>query len=290
VSGGVATFNNLSINKTGNGYTLTAASGSLTGATSASFNVSSTPNSNLIEGFETSGSWYVVGGSVTAYRATYAAHDGTYGLDMYNGNDWIYRNDAAAQVKAGDTLSVWVQFSGSADGRAYFGFGASSGGTLSLVAAPNTGQLILQQNLGYGYANLAAVNQTYSANHWYRLEVDWGKSGTIVGKLFDSNGTTLLQQVTTATTTITSGGIAFRALGSDKFFVTVTDTPGVNNFTSPVATQPNRGSSAVAEWLAMWQAMQVPTGHGGAWYWQPIALYEAALHSHMPGVSDTLIP
>ncbi len=38
-SSGVATFSNLSINKTGTGYTLTAASASLTGATSSTFNV-----------------------------------------------------------------------------------------------------------------------------------------------------------------------------------------------------------------------------------------------------------
>jgi hypothetical protein len=231
VSGGVATFGNLSINNVGTGYTLVAGSGSLTGATSAGFNIVSA-STNVIEGFETTETWNIVNGyfGATAYRSTAAAHDGTYGLDDYNGNDWIYRNVAATQLKAGDTASVWLQFSGSADGRAYFGFGASSAGTLSLVAAPNTGQLILQQNLGYGFANLAAVNQGYLANHWYRLEVDWGASGTIIGKLFDSNGTTLLQSVTASTTAITSGGIAFRATGSDKFWDTVTATHGVNNF------------------------------------------------------------
>jgi hypothetical protein len=39
VSGGAATFNNLVINKAGNGYTLVASSGTLTSATSASFNI-----------------------------------------------------------------------------------------------------------------------------------------------------------------------------------------------------------------------------------------------------------
>jgi hypothetical protein len=38
-SGGVATFSTLSINKTGTGYTLTASDGSLTGATSGTFNI-----------------------------------------------------------------------------------------------------------------------------------------------------------------------------------------------------------------------------------------------------------
>ena len=82
------------------------------------------------------------------------------------------------------------------------------------MAAPNTGQLIIQQNLGYGFQDLAAVNQSFKANHWYRLEVDWGVSGKIIGKLFDSNGTTLLSTVTASSTAITSGGIAFRSTAS----------------------------------------------------------------------------
>jgi hypothetical protein len=252
VSGGVATFNNLTLNQPGTGYTLKASSGTLTGATSAAFNIS-TSTSTVIEDFETTHSWYLVGGYyATAYRSTAAAHDGTYGLDDYNGNDWIYRNDAGAQVKAGDTVSVWLQFSGTADGRAYFGFGAGPGGTLSLVAAPNSNQLILQQNLNYGYTNLAAVSQTYQANHWYRLEVDWGTSGQIVGKLFDSDGKTLLGTVSATTTAITSGGIAFRAIGNDKFWDTVTDTPGANSFTVPAtvsasAARTGLRTSAVAD-------------------------------------------
>ena len=44
-SGGVATFTNLSINKTGTGYTLAATSAAVTGATSSTFNITpSTPN------------------------------------------------------------------------------------------------------------------------------------------------------------------------------------------------------------------------------------------------------
>src|SRR4029077_18813299 len=39
-AGGVATFSNLSIDKVGTGYTLTAASAPLTGATSSAFNIS----------------------------------------------------------------------------------------------------------------------------------------------------------------------------------------------------------------------------------------------------------
>jgi hypothetical protein len=244
VSGGVATFSNLTVSAAGNGYTLTAASGALTGATSASFNVTTTSSSGtVIENFESTETWNVVG-SVRAARSTQAVHDGTYGLDVANASGWIYRTASADQLKAGDTASVWLKFAGSADGRAYFGFGAGSGGTLSLVAAPNTGQLILQENLSYGFTDLAAVSRTYAANHWYRLEVDWGTSGKIVGKLYDSNGTTLLASVTATTTDITSGGIAFRAIGHDKYFDTVTATHGVNNFSSYAAAAALLGGPA----------------------------------------------
>ena len=195
VINGTATFGNLSINAAGSGYVLDAVSGSLVSAASAGFNVNSV-SSSVIESFDSNPAYYVVGGnSPTAYLSAAAKHDGTYGLVDTNGNDWIYRNDSAVHVKQGDTISVWLQFSGSADGRAYFGFGAGPNGTLSLVAAPNTNQLLIQNNAGYGYVNIGAVSQTWQANHWYRLEVDWGTSGNIVGKLFDSNGTTLLNTV-----------------------------------------------------------------------------------------------
>jgi subtilase family serine protease len=287
VSGGIATFSNLSINKIANGYTLIATSGVLTRVTSATFNV--TNSSKVIEGFETIASdWNVSGaGDVNAYQATWAAHDGTYGLDLYAGNDWLYRNYSTVNIKTGDTVSVWVAFDYAADGRAYFGFGAGAGGTLSLVAAPNTGQLILQNNLNYGFTNLAAVSQTYQANHWYRLEVDWGTSGKIVGKLFDSNGTTLLKSVTASTTVITSGGIAFRAIGDDKYFDTVTATYGVNSFVVHAAAASGLGHSGADSLApsALWQVFSPGTiDIGGG------KLEEAHLRFQEGRVSQNLAP
>jgi hypothetical protein len=250
VSGGVATFGSLSLDKAGTGYTLTAASGSLTGMTSSAFNVV-VSTAKIIEDFETSHTWNIASGGFFGATAGYYSgfsHDGNRSLDDWDGNDWIYRTDSGAQVHAGDTVSVWLNMNGSADGRAYFGFGASSNGALSLVAAPNTGQLIIQNNAGWGFTDLAAVNQTYQANTWYRLEVNWGTSGKIVGKLYGSDGTTLINQVSTTVTSVTSGGIAFRARGSDKFWDTVTLTPGVNNFVQTPTS--GKHTALPADWLA----------------------------------------
>jgi hypothetical protein len=234
---GVATFTGLSVSKAGTGYTLVGSSGTLTGTTSAAFNVTAAASGATLEGFESGlGNYWYSGYSYPYARtSTAAAHDGTYGFDDVGDGDWYFRTDAAAQINPGDPVSVWVKFAGAADGRAYFGFGTGGNGTLSVVLAPNSGQLLIQNNAGFGYTDLAAVRQSYVANQWYRVEVSWGTSGTVVTKLFSANGQTLLNTVTAATGDVTPGGFAFRATGHDKYFDTVTVTRGGNSFVAHTA-------------------------------------------------------
>src|SRR5262249_11036738 len=52
--GGIATFNNLSIDKVGNGYTLIAADGILSGTTSGTFNISFAAADHLVFGVQPS--------------------------------------------------------------------------------------------------------------------------------------------------------------------------------------------------------------------------------------------
>jgi hypothetical protein len=178
--------------------------------------------------------------------APVAAHPGTAAeglLDEGDGN-WYFREDSGAVVNPGDTVSVWINFSGAANGRAYFGFGTTGNGLDSVVLAPNSDQFIIQSNAGFNsYTNLAAVNQTYAANTWYLVQVQWGTSGTVTANLYASNGTTVLNTVTAATGDITAGTFAFRAIGSTKFFSTVTDTPGVNDFATLKSTVSSNTSS-----------------------------------------------
>src|SRR5262249_33086178 len=154
---------------------------------------------------------------------------------------WLVRTDAGAQVHQGETISAWVQFASFVDGRAYVGFGASGGGTLSVVLAPNTGQFIIQDNSGYNFFNIAAVSQSYVPNHWYRVEVTWGSGGAITARLYDSNGTTLLRTVQATDNNISAGGIAFRATVDDKYFDTVTVTQNGG----PQSVQAGDGTSPV---------------------------------------------
>ena len=161
-----------------------------------------------------------------------AGHDGSSSaLLKGDGYEWLMRNDASTAVQPGDTASVWVDLAGNADGRAYFAFGAKpndvndylrTGGGLSLVLAPNSNELLLEDNSGFLHTALAAVPQSYVADHWYRAEVVWGTDGSLTGNLYDSDGVSLLSSVSAQAPSSFVGGIGFRGFGSDKYFDTVT--------------------------------------------------------------------
>jgi hypothetical protein len=295
IKGGVASFTNLSINAPGSGYTLVAATSvGLPTLTSAAFTILSTynPPGTIIENFETfkSEKWYVTGGTTTYQADGAAVHDGSYGLDI-TGNDWIYRIDPGATVRAGDSLSVWTQFI-NLDGRAYFGFGASAGGTLAFVAAPNTNQLQIV------YASRYATYSTFgSASYlnfqpftWYRLQVDWNLSGVVTGRLFATNGTTLLGSVSGSvkSTGITSGGIAFRGLGTNKFFDTVIDASGLGGGTGGGAlfvASPNGGTAttpAAGPFTPFGSSAQQQAANWSNVWSVALAEYEAAHHRAHP--------
>jgi hypothetical protein len=185
-----------------------------------------------VEDFETPHTYHVVFPPSTFATAAAAAHDGGFGLVNHGGNDWIYRDDAAAQVREGDTISAWVQFRGTADGQANFAFGANSNvngsplATYSLALSADKRKLYIQENFFGSQLNstigTSTQNTKFLANHWYRVEVTWGTDGSILGKLFDSDGTTLLNSVGATANLFSAGGIGFHATGHDKYWDTVT--------------------------------------------------------------------
>jgi hypothetical protein len=226
------------------------------------------PSVSVIEDFET--------GSLSAYSTALryapsavvlpiAAHDGLQGLVKQDGYEWMIREDGGSTIHEGDTVSVWTQFAGVADGRAYLGFDShdiapdhatlATGGTLAVVMAANTNQLLIQNDSGGSGANagvanfntVASVAQSYQADHWYRLEAAWGAGGAITANLYDSDGTTLLGTVNATTTAPfpSGGGIAFRAFGHDKYFDTVALDTGS---TGSVDDRANAGGGLDPSW------------------------------------------
>lgn len=162
-------------------------------------------------------------GITSAGIAASGAHDGALGLNTVSSSQWIYRDDIT--VSEGDTLAWWVLLGNS--GRAYMGFGADDEGTQSFVLASNTRDIRFQNNFDYRYQELDTSSQGFDFNKWYLAEVVWGLGGLVTGNLYDSDGTTLLNSVSSTVGYSTSGGLAFRGF-SNVSFDTVTLTRGAN--------------------------------------------------------------
>jgi hypothetical protein len=186
-----------------------------------SFMLTGVAMAQMIDDFEDGNvnEWTTVGsGGTSAIVNAAAAHDGNFGLALASPRQtgWLWRGDAQAQVTQGDCFGCWTALNASSWTRNYFGFGATPNGCYSLVLGDNTNTLILQLNVGFGYATLADVPWTFINNYWYYIEVEWGVGGMMTGSLYDSDGTTLLAQVMGTDNTYTEGGIALRTFGDSQ--------------------------------------------------------------------------
>ncbi|WP_455391874.1 hypothetical protein [[Eubacterium] cellulosolvens] len=184
--------------------------------TSASLNLSGI-GTKVIEDFEngatTNWPWspWVQSSSGGSVGTTYA-HDGSYGFLGSGG--WYYRTDITLG-STGDKLSWWTRFTGSSAGRSYLGFGASSSGCWSLVCADNTGDIIIQQNSGFNFRDLVSKTFSWSSNKWYRAEIVFNNNnGYVTGKIYDSNGITLLATLSTNLSGFSAGGVAMRSFSN----------------------------------------------------------------------------
>jgi hypothetical protein len=194
----------------------------------------------------------------TAYfTEDYSDFPGDHYLRLPDDYGWINRTDSQVMHQQGDVLDTWVWLgstpSAGGVGRLYFGFGANaidepgrlnSGGTLSFVIAPNTNQLILQQNNSFshpgvpgGAVTLASVTQSLQLDQWYYAVVWWYTDNVVAAALYQSD-TTLVNYVVGvanltvvpeggSTTPVTEGGLAFRSFGFDKWIYDVHRYPGL---------------------------------------------------------------
>ena len=154
-----------------------------------------------------SSGWASHGGGGGGTRTSAAAHDGTYGVrDM----GW-HRYTSVTTGYSGEKIRLWSRLNGS--GRVYFGFDGNSGGAKSFVLATNTQDIHFQTNNSWGYSYQANVNRSISSGKWYLLEVEFSGT-TAIGRLYDSNGTTLLNTTSYNYGESLVGNVVVRGFGS----------------------------------------------------------------------------
>jgi hypothetical protein len=147
------------------------------------------------------------GGSVSAAHA----HDGSFGLVDPG---WYYQATPTFG-DPGDVLSAWIRPATSSSGRTYFGFGATSAGAHTFVLAPNTGDFRFQDNVGWSFMELTTMPFTYTAGKWYFVEVEFLTATSVEGRVYDSDGTTLLGSITQTYASLT-GGVAIRSFSGNS--------------------------------------------------------------------------
>jgi hypothetical protein len=100
-------------------------------------------------------------------------------------------------------------------GRIYLGVGASGTGMYSAVFAPNTQQLLIQNNSGFGFVTVQTAAATIAQSTWYQLHMSWAANGDMQASLYDETGTTLVSQTGVwASGVVTPGWLGYRGFSS----------------------------------------------------------------------------
>jgi hypothetical protein len=171
----------------------------------------------MYEDFETGSGWpwspWVTLGAGTAVTSA-AAHDGSYGLEIDDPgfSGFAYRTDVSVG-NPGDIISMWARPSGNGNGgRAYLGFAATSTGSYSFTLAYNTNQILIHRMQPYGSFSIVATSSFggWQPDKWYRAEIEFISTTEVICRLFDSDGTTLLQDVSYSSVVGAPGGISMR--------------------------------------------------------------------------------
>ncbi|MFG0284244.1 MAG: hypothetical protein ACF8R7_07455, partial [Phycisphaerales bacterium JB039] len=150
-------------------------------------------SAQFFEGFEHgdwSGNytWLGSGSSTPNVLDSVGARTGSFGC-TFTQNGWWQNSDSAAVIEDGSTFEYWFRGSGA---RVYIGFTSDTSATqaYTVVAAPNTGNVIIQRNNGFGFSDLASTPISWSASEFYQVVASY-ESGVISVEVFDGAGFSL---------------------------------------------------------------------------------------------------
>ena len=156
-----------------------------------------------------------IGSDASVYLST-PAPDGSFGLYLADAT-WSY--NTSISFAASQTLRAWINpgpgpSAGGQGGRLYLGFAASGAGAYSFVAASDDGVLGFQNNAGFQTPSYGASSAQNYADQWYLMTVSRSANGsTATARLYDTDGSTLLNSVTETGLTSAATGIALRGTG-----------------------------------------------------------------------------
>jgi VCBS repeat-containing protein len=129
--------------------------------------------------------------------------------------DWAYRTDVQYGGDVGERVGLWFRTPASSPGRVYLGFDTSAAGTKTFIASPNTNDIRFQDNAGYGHSQLNSAPQTFASSTWYYLEVEFNGGGNVTGRLYASNGTTVINTLSQSFGESLVGGVAIRTFNGN---------------------------------------------------------------------------
>jgi hypothetical protein len=221
--GGVATFNNLSIDNAGTGYTLTAASGGLTGATSNAFNITAASTTTAITSDSPDPS--VVGQAVTV---AYSVAISGVGAGTPTGNVTVSDgvNSCAGTVAAG-SCAVTLTTVGNRTLTASYAGDANFAGSTSTGAAHTVNQASTTTAITSDLPDPSVIGQSYTVSA--SVAASAPGSGTPTGNVTVSDGTN------TCTITLPATGCTLPSTA-----------PGTKTLTASYAGDANFAGSASA--------------------------------------------
>ena len=155
-----------------------------------------------------------------------AARASAFGAQFASGaSGFRLRSDVV--TGPGNTYEWYVRLRGGStnSGRSYTGFGATAAGAYSGVFAPNTGNIILQSNISWGFTDVAVAPFVPAADTWYLMRLVWAANGDMTLSILDEAGAaTLATTATVSTGFTTSGGLSLRGFTTAATFFNDVDT------------------------------------------------------------------
>lgn len=169
-------------------------------------------NTTIIEDFERDTTWiWAPWQDCTLPKSSLsrgAAHSGNLGLNCLD--DCFRRTDISIGYPK-QVISCWVRFQRKTN--AYLGFGIDSienENAYFLCVAPEKNTLDFRRSPDYTYPFLKSVSTNYKMNVWYFVELTYNTKTNVTGKLYASNGKTLLNSLTIELPDLSPGGVSFK--------------------------------------------------------------------------------